>query len=55
LYDLQQVAGEFDLINCGVFLHHLPDPAGHSISGGKGAWGLNARFSMGNWGAGKLN
>lgn len=26
LYDVQQVAGEFDLINCVGVLHHLPDP-----------------------------
>jgi SAM-dependent methyltransferase len=26
LYDLQQLAGEFDLINCVGVLHHLPDP-----------------------------
>ena len=26
LYDVEQVAGEFDLINCVGVLHHLPDP-----------------------------
>ena len=26
LYDVQQLAGEFDLINCVGVLHHLPDP-----------------------------
>lgn len=26
LYDAQQLAGEFDLINCVGVLHHLPDP-----------------------------
>jgi len=34
LYDLQQLAGEFDLINCVGVLHHLPDPEQGIHSGG---------------------
>jgi len=33
-YDLQQLAGEFDLINCVGVLHHLPDQS-RVISGSK--------------------
>jgi len=56
LYDLQQLAGEFDLINCVGVLHHLPDPEqGIQSLAAVSAWGAYARFLYGELGRWKLN
>ncbi|NMF65917.1 SAM-dependent methyltransferase [Brasilonema octagenarum UFV-E1] len=54
LYDVEQVSGEFDYINCVGVLHHLPDPIKgiQSLAGKLAAGGLMHIFvyaELGRW------